>query len=284
MKEVVSVVVVVALVGSMVFLAPKPARAEYDRETVVAINVGIGAVIGGFGSAIHAKPGEHFLAFWKGLMIGAFGGGLTYLGKDLASQFNERKWVGWPSKFLVSAGSSIVENAYRNESWYEEFSTDFGPLFFTLKPKPEEGEKKFRMRLLPSATASLVITASEGHDFDLEKTLLVGNPVFKSEEMLGSLLDRKYSGRALNNCITIVDEGVSGKDEDSVLAHELVHTHQYRQEIVLTMPLDPFIEENASFLKLDIGQATHYGFEDWALDRDSDNRKNFFEKEADMFE
>ena len=80
--------------------------------------MGISSLIASIGSAIHAKRGERASAFLKGASKGAFGGGLVYLGKDVGAQINRENWVGWPSKVLVSAGSSIVENAYWNKPWH----------------------------------------------------------------------------------------------------------------------------------------------------------------------
>src|SRR5687767_3742374 len=75
----------ICLLLLIAFSAPKPAEAEYNRETVIAANVGISAVLGAVGAAYHAKPGTRLKGFWKGLVYGSVGGGLISLGKYTAT-------------------------------------------------------------------------------------------------------------------------------------------------------------------------------------------------------
>src|SRR5690242_8452353 len=100
---------------------------QNQQQRVLLYNVGFG----GFTSAIGAIINKPKKANWKpyfvkGLWQGSIGGVISFAGKNTTYLINKDKQLlyAWPSKFLHSAGSSIIENAALNKPFLQNWNID----------------------------------------------------------------------------------------------------------------------------------------------------------------
>jgi hypothetical protein len=256
--------------------APRAAEAAYSRDTVIAANVGISAILGAVGAAYHAKPGARLKGFWKGLVYGGAGGGLITLGKYTATEIPRNGLAGWTSKGLVSAGASVTENVMNGRPPFSVWATDFGPLWISYSTR-----EAFGVKLLPMNTVHALYAATlPGSRFDFKKTAQTGTFTFWAPRPES---DRETTEAfSVGNSIVLFRDGV---ERENAFPHEVIHAYQERQG----MAIDSYYE----------GTFGKYRFSRWirpdffpsflvpsqeALGYTTDNRKTFEESEADYFD
>ncbi len=138
--------------------AQLPPTVEGRRQdfSLMAYNVGFGALTAGVGAVINKPKGTKWhRQFIKGVWQGAIGGSLQYAGKKINYQINTRKNAayGWPAKLVHAAGSSITQSAALNRPFLHDWNIDFGPARFDFSI----GDKSaFRVRFLPGFLYAMV--------------------------------------------------------------------------------------------------------------------------------
>ena len=214
------------------------------QEARLAIyNISFGAIVSGVGSVLTEQHGESVTkAFLKGIKWGALGGGFVYLGKKTSYQINSKKQMlyGWPSKFVHDFGISIVENAAKNQEIFGSFRTNVGFIKIDIST-----QKHFSIhpKVMPFALGSFIYGSIKSK-LDLNKTILIGTPVFKANKVFlqGDL------GLAGYNTIYMPD--TLSYFFYSVIAHEHVHIlqeSQYFSILTWLRPLHNKLNESKKF-------------------------------------
>ena len=194
-----------------------------------------GAVTGGVGAVINKEPGVNWKnPFVRGFWQGCVGGSLNFAGKKLLYQINKDQQLiyGWGSKLLHSAGTSIIYNAGLNEPFLQNWSIDYGPVKvdFSLNKK-----KKTRVRFLPVTIYSFAASAKNSR-VDWKTSLLTGEPAFLYNDLLIPYgRDRYTVGLNYGRSFVYAKNG----DHYFTIAHELVHSLQFREYQVLNTWLKP---------------------------------------------
>ena len=171
------------------------------------------------GAIINKGPNQKFgKTLLKGLGQGALGGYLVFESERLVREFARTGDYGyvWPSKFVNSAGTSIIENAAANRDFWARWHLNIG--FNRLEVNTKEN---FRLsyRIMPFSLIMTGYSATQG-EFDLKTSLRVGSFVFRSKPA-----EEGPYGTAPANSI-ILDEGIKG---NVALPHEIIHTYQYER-------------------------------------------------------
>jgi len=207
------------------------------HQKIVLGNCLLQGAISGFGGM---QNGE---SYWKSFAKGCLGGTLIAGGKIAVGNDLNNAWLG---KMATSFGSSISYNASSGRPIDDSFGADFGPAFLEWK-KNNYGSYNFNAYLLPDSAAYLMSYLSEGDKIDAELSLRHGTPILISDgishpvEAYGlsganiiRILDKKRLGNILEceRGIDCTDNIHSDKEEiqrdwESILNHELIHTHQY---------------------------------------------------------
>jgi hypothetical protein len=204
------------------FLKNEPNFAQQNHGQAALFNVGLSSVVSGFGALINKKPDEKGgRVFLRGMWQGAVGGAFVYGSKQMIYEFaqtDNSAWV-WGSKFVNAAGVSIIENAGANQKFLSSWHLNFGFNRIELTT-----DKSFRLsyRIMPFALGGFIYASTKG-SFDLEQTLKVGQPFFKTEAM-----NFPDNGFAIAN--TIVLNSIYYDSES--IAHELIHTYQYQNLVI----------------------------------------------------
>ena len=197
-----------------------------QEANVVFTNSLINGTIGLIGSAVNEKN------IYEGFAQGFLGGTLVGLGKY---------WVGenangaWGAKIVSSIGNSITYNTARGDNSLDMIMMDIGPVLLTYHKN-----KGFKPYILAKSTYDLIITISEGYEFDFNESLKRGTPIFNGGRMYG------LHGLARSN-ILIIEEHDPRLTQ--ILRHELVHSYQYSQSFALESLLRniPVMEEINNF-------------------------------------
>jgi hypothetical protein len=192
--------------------------AQQNDGQAALFNVGLSSVVSGFGALINKKPDEKGgRVFLRGMWQGAVGGAFVYGSKQMIFEFGQtdnNAWI-WGSKFVNAAGVSIIENAGANQKFLSSWHLNFGFNRIELKT-----DKSFKLsyKIMPFALGGFVYASTKG-SFDLEQTLKVGQPFFKTEA-----LGFPDNGFTIANVIVLNPIYY----DSETIAHELIHTYQYQ--------------------------------------------------------
>lgn len=189
------------------------AKADFKKEQGIVLggNMATSCLISGIGSRYHKK------GFLKGCSKGLFAGAVMYGGKEIA-RHTEYEGIPFLGKIVHSAGVSMRDNVSKGDNIFSRYQMDFGPVLFSVD------KKNFDAYLLPGSLAGLVYNVASGNEFDMEKTLSFGTPIFnfnrdKNAENMAGVED--VIGLTKANNVGIADYDVAG--------HELTHALQYRE-------------------------------------------------------
>lgn len=195
-----------------------------QNAEALGYNIALNGLIGGIGCLVN-KPGKHKWprTFLKGCLLGGGGGVVAYGGKRFYGAITGKTPMAfaWAGKITHALGCSMTENVAKGDKVFSHVYLDFGPAridVVTAQPH------KTKVRLLPFATRSAVVLLSNGYDLSLKKSLAYGALYFEHDGFVGSA---NYHGYAIANSIAINE--LNQFDKKLTIAHELVHTLQYRE-------------------------------------------------------
>lgn len=208
------------------FLLCQQGQAQSQEMSMLTYNVGYGAITSAVGSVVNkpkkAKWAPYFL---KGLWQGSLGGLLNFGAKKtlyLVNRDQELAWA-WPARIIHAAGTSIIANSALNEPFLQNWNIDFGPVRFDFKTN---GSTPLKVRLLPLTIHGIIYSYYFGAHFDPGTTLATGTLAFvRDADVLKNI---QAAGVQNSNTFAYVSHG----NKYSVIAHELVHTMQYREYLV----------------------------------------------------
>ncbi|HWV57910.1 MAG TPA: hypothetical protein VNZ57_10690 [Longimicrobiales bacterium] len=234
--------IVIGCVTLSSLLAPVPATAQVsgrDELTVLGTNVAIGGATAGIVAAIRGKP------IISAVAKGAGGGLLIYGGKHLASIY-AFPTLGIPARIMAALGASMIRNGAAGRGAFEMVVVPVGPLTFYHAPD-SAGHAPVKINLL----RTIVIAALIVHDrteFDLEETMFLGAPVFRTPDDLVSVSGSEaVIGLAFAGSMILSDRAVlnavMGHDHFPFLvAHERVHVLQdIFAEVAVTGPIEHWL-------------------------------------------
>ncbi len=217
--------------------------AQQNDVHAAVFNVGISSVGSGFGALINKKLNEKGgKVFLRGMWQGAVGGLLIFTSKKMVYEFAQTEnyaWL-WSSKLVNGAGVSIAENAGENQKFLSSWHLNFG---FNLIEFKTDKSFKVSYKLMPFALAGFIRSATKG-SFDLEQTLKVGQPFFKTEA-----LGFPDSGFSIANTIVLNPIYYDSKS----ISHEIIHTYQYQNFAIFNpyykTTLDRLLSKETGFSK-----------------------------------
>lgn len=208
---------------TFLILGNSPALQAQNSELEMGlINVGISSVIGGVGALINKDKEEKPLkVLLKGMSQGALGGYVIFESKRLVRAFGRTENYNyvWPSKLMNSAGTSILENAARNQDFWVQWHINIG---FTRLDIYVQDKLRLKYRIMPFSLYG-AIRIWHGNKVDWDKTLKLGTMVFIMEELNDEGIPLR--GAQLYNHIALRKRGAILETE----AHELVHVYQNDQ-------------------------------------------------------
>lgn len=232
-------------IGIILFLFLKSGStfAQQNDGQAALFNVGLSSVVSGFGALVNKKPDEKGgKVFLRGMWQGAVGGAFLYGSNQMIHEFaqtDNSKWV-WGSKFVNAAGVSIIENAGANKKFLSSWHLNFG--FNRIELRTDRAFK-LNYKIMPFALGGFIYASTKG-SFDLEQTLKVGQPFFKTEA-----LGFPDSGFTIANTIVL---NLIYYDSKSI-AHELIHTYQYQNLVVFNtyyaVSVERMLNKENRFLK-----------------------------------
>lgn len=272
---------------SFYFIFFQNSKAQNNDFEAGLFNVGIGSIVGGLGAVINKQPQEKFgKTLLKGMGQGALGGYLVFESKRLVREFATSGNYGyvWPSKLVNSAGTSIIENAAANRDFWERWHLNFG---FNRVELSTKENFKISYKIMPFALYSSIYNSTIGK-FDFVKSIKLGTPVFKAD----NILTRGINARGVTSTNSIILKNNINNPYE-VEGHELIHVYQYEN----------FSGFNSFFLKTqeklkgkyiivnnyskifytDLNAALLSGFYGLETLRVEKDRDNFIEKEAYYF-
>ncbi|RZK61057.1 MAG: hypothetical protein EOO85_33890, partial [Pedobacter sp.] len=209
--------------------------AQKQERQILTYNIALGAISAGVGAVIN-KP-KH--ADWKryivkGIWQGSIGGLINYSGKKTLYLINKKNELGyaWPAKILHAAGTSIIENAALNEPFLRNWNIDIGPARIDFSTSCS---KKIRARFLPGSIYAILKGSRRGK-MDWQTTFRTGTISYYSTNYIASNNSFPAAGLSYGRGIIYSDYG---GNTNNILAHELAHTFQYRDYMVLNSFLKP---------------------------------------------
>jgi hypothetical protein len=206
------------------FNIQKTKAQDYEVQSALYNVIG-GAVTGGIGAVINRKEGEKWTtALLKGCGGGAAGGGIMYLGKKVNFLIVAKNDISyaWLSRFVFSAGNSLVENAAGGLSLVNRFHFDVGFVRLNFYP----AKMKIEPKIMPGALGGIIFTAFYGR-FDGVSTLRSGTVVFRTREIsYAPYLVGSTTGNGFLLADTIYGKGYYFNE---IFAHEMVHTFQFSE-------------------------------------------------------
>jgi hypothetical protein len=206
----------------LLLLKGYPNFAQQNDGQAVFFNVGTSALVSGVGALINKKPDEKGgKVFLRGMWQGALGGALVYNSKQMIYEFGQSDnsaWA-WGSKVVNAAGVSIIENAGANGKFLSNWHINFG--FNRIEFKTEKSFKVY-YKVMPIALGGFIYASTKG-SFDVEQTLKIGQPFFRTVA-----LGWPDSGFSITNSIVLNPILSDSKS----IAHELIHAYQYQGAVV----------------------------------------------------
>ena len=241
-REFVTGALLVCLAGSGLSV-PAPARAQVstsDELVVLGVNAALGSATAGISAAIHGKP------IIRAMVTGAAGGLLIYGGKHLTGMYAVPT-LGLPGRAIAAIGSSMIRNGGAGRGPFDVVVIPLGPLTFYHTADADSAHSPVKLNLLRTIVlATLVI--HERTEFDLEETMYLGAPVFRTPDRLLLVNGRQaVIGLAFGGSMVVSDravlEATMGHDHYPFLvAHERVHVLQDAfAEIAITGPVEQWL-------------------------------------------
>ena len=204
---------------------------QHQERKIALYNIGFGAFTSAVGAVLNKPKNADWKPYFaRGFWQGSLGGALSFAGKK-TNYFitrDRRLLFAWPAKLLHAAGTSIVENAARNERFLLNWNIDFGPARFDFSIN---GNKGFKARILPVGIYSIVDGLSKGK-FDASATIKTGNITFKTIEPT----DREFDGYSSGRAVVYV---ANNTDKYHAIAHEIIHQFQFREYQVFNSWINP---------------------------------------------
>lgn len=204
-------------------------NAQYNKQQtqLFITNAAFGGVVSGIGACINKKSNQtYFNAFTNGFWKGSIGGALCYTGKRINYQIVEKENLiyGWPAKLFNSLGTSMMENGSYNRGLIEQMHLYFGPTRFDYNFK----YNNFQTRILPASIFTSINIFIKNGRFNLKKSLLLGNFVFKNTFNSDGFV---ITGTTNFNIIQYTSEFQEFQEGDMyyILAHENIHSFQNEQ-------------------------------------------------------
>lgn len=270
---------------SILFLVSFHLNAQHKNNFEAGLyNIGFGGVVGGVGAIINKKPNEKTVkVFLKGLYQGALGGYLIFESKRLVGKFGKSGNYAfiWPSKIINSAGTSIMENAASNISFWERWHINLGFNRFELNTK---NKFKISYRIMPFAFVSTIYGFMKGK-IDINKSLKMGTFVFFTNK----ISSENPEGIAFANSILLLNRKNRTLSKKHILSHELLHTYQYESfsglNAFLNKPIQNFKAKNKWFKKYHKIFYTDFNYITGGVNYliYKNYESNFFEKEARFY-
>ncbi len=196
-----------------------PTYAQHQQRQLFAYNIGICAITSGIGSIINKPKSVNWKnAFVRGLWQGAAGGAVTYSSKKTIYLVNKKQNIFYllPSKILQAAGASIIENAASYNPFLENWTIDYGPVRIDFGAR-----KRTKVRFLPETIYATIGAARYGR-FDLSRSALSGTLVFITPSV------RQNWGYSFGRAIVYTNSSNATTNKNRLLAHEILHTYQYK--------------------------------------------------------
>lgn len=202
----------VLLVGAAVW--SMHATSAFNGRDMVVLNVVVPVVQAGFRAHRQKKP------VGSAILQAIAGGLMMQKAFEMVAETNDQSFLkAWKSKILLNFGASMCESA----GGEFQYRMDIGPIWFFANANGT----RFRPGLHSSIAP--LLNMDDGARVDWRRSLKFGTAMFtrpkKSNGTIGSDGALAYSNA--NNIITDF--------EGSHVGHELVHTFQYRRD-VLTIP------------------------------------------------
>lgn len=202
---------------------------QSQRVGYAAYNVGINALVGGFGSAINKKKGQSFgNAFLKGLGKGAVGGILIHQAKATAYQVYVREQEGWawPARLTNALGSSIVQNAAANRGMLDRLHLNL----WVVRADYDLKDRQLLVRAVPSELVGAVYMSRYG-SFNFGKSLQTGLLFYDIPS--DKLTHTKSIGHTIATAVAVGTPHFGEFSYHKVVAHELLHNLQYESAVWL---------------------------------------------------
>lgn len=196
-------------------LPPAETPRWQGHAVALGANMALSAVSVGL---IRAIKGE---SFWQGFTRGGAGGGISYLGKYLATQdFAGARLLG---RQTSAVGASITFNALTGRGTLETLSLPFGPFRFQHTP---EGNR-LTVDLVTVAGIAYALSRP-GARLDLETSISTATIVFSADTIRRSKSENTVIGRTVGG-VVIYHSAFTPFSvmRDLVLAHEMVHVMQH---------------------------------------------------------
>jgi hypothetical protein len=195
------------------FGGPRPTASAFE---VVAGNV----LAGGITAAVRAVATRQDPL--RAFAIGAFGGGVHLVGKNLAVESGPvRAWIGTA---ISGTGISMIANGSRGLKMFDE--VDIPILVTRLRLRPRDRDKiHFAVNAFETGT---LITAffTRGAAFDLNRSLSTGTAVFVTRNRRIVINEAQWGGfAAIASPVVFLDTTIG--DPERTLRHEVVHAHQH---------------------------------------------------------
>ncbi len=289
---------------SAILFFNKQVYSQKNRQELglLIYNVGFGGFTAGVG-ALFNKEKEHKVlsVFWRGFKYGCIGGGANYAGKrfthsihlvkdPISNETNQSALLwAWPSKIVHSIGSSIIENAAKNDK--NVFTNFRMPVGFVSVSLSVHDKIMVRAKLMPISfiTFSSNLLKSGNH-LHIKETLLLGTPYFVTAT--DNFPFRDTDAYQLNNNIIVKEYANTKNLYGFLISHEHIHVLQEREYLVfnqwLYKPYNNLVNQDkkiAKFLKKYIFPDLPYFLTVYQLFNYTTNNyyKNLFELEAEHF-
>jgi hypothetical protein len=252
------------------------------RRPATALEVFAGNTLaGGLTAATQAllRGNDPFRAFG----IGALGGAVHLAGKNLAVEPGAA--YGWIGLALAATGTSVVANAGRGISPFQELSIPIAAARVRIVPRAPS-KVKVAVNIFESLLLARGLTRV-GLEVDWDRSLSSGALVFVTQQKRIIFEDTEVLGVAMGPLVVL---SAFAGDESRVMRHELVHVHQhwFGQE-VWGRPLEELLRPRIlglrrlpSWLELGVVVPSLISVERQLLGRRSLRR--FTEAESDLLE
>jgi len=263
-----------------------PLRAQHQERHLLLYNTLFGGITAGTGSAINKPKDENWRkAFLRGFWQGCIGGSLLFAGKKMTYPIykQEAPVFGWPAKIIHSGGVAIIENAGLRQPFLQNWFLDYGPLRADYNVKT----RNLRARFLPWSIYS-ILSAANNSELDLHTSLSIGELSFRYK---GTNIPGYNGGFYLGQNYGRAFSYVPGQDQYFIMAHELVHSLQFREYQVINIWFKPTLRYwKEGKLKTSLRKWVFFDFP-WhyiAYGMEGYHRypryfRNFFELEAQRF-
>ncbi len=216
-----------------------------------------GAVVAASGVLLNKKGEQKFKSvFLKSLGIGFAGGALQYAGKRSVNLMVTKNEIGfgWLSRFLFSAGNSMIENAAENKKWWSRFHIDLAFVrvetdFINFRPK---------LFLLPAQSGAFVFATFFGRA-DWRLSLRSSTFIFTTPRIAYAPY---LIGSASGNHFILNDTLGRSRFFHEIVAHETIHAFQFSEFSALSAwvkrPVEkwktqiPFIRKASAYVHGDL--------------------------------